>query len=802
MNIPPSNLQRIAPGKPGTPPTWTSSSKIGIGTAMSCTSNVWFSLSHGILNEVYYPKVDIANIRDCQLIVTNGVDFFSEEKRDTIHEYALLADGVPAYLLTNTCKQGNYIIQKKIITDPDRNVLLQKMTFTPLKGNLSDYHLFVLLAPHLYNAGQGNHGWIEEYKSNKMFFAERAGTFLALGNSVPFLKMSCGYVGRSDGWQDLYHHKQLTMEYQEVLDGNIAFCGEVDLLKEEGSFVLALGFGHRAERAGLEVRASLFQKFEQTLIKYLTGWSDIQKNVINLAQIDSAGARHYRTSVATLKTHEGKQFTGSLIASLSIPWGFDKGDYDLGGYHLVWPRDQVQTARAFLACGNTRSASDVMLFLVCTQEKDGSWAQRMWTNGLPYWQKLQLDEVALPIILANEVKEEFQMQRRGLQSMVEKAASFLVRHGPQTEQDRWGENSGYTCFTVATVITALLIAADFFEKEEKQDEAAYLRHAADWWNYCIESWLFVKNTELAQHNGVDGYYVMVAPTEIFGKEPKNPPHTIIIKNRPIHQSYHPYQNIVSCDALALVRFGLRSSSDPRILNTVKVIDSALKIETERGPVWHRYSEDGYGEHEDGSPFNGTGIGHGWPLLTGERAHYELAKGEKEEALRLLRVIADMAGTSGLIPEQIWDAPDIPQKSLYNGHSTGSAKPLVSAHAEYILLLRSIKEERIFDMPAQTYERYVATRNEWKYALWNFTYPFKTIPKGKILRIHLSDPFKVRWSLNLWETYEDIDAKTNELGVWYADLPTELSSKGTQFAFTFFWQQSQKWEGVNFEVSVF
>jgi glucoamylase len=801
MEILPSNLHMVAPGKPGAPPTWTSSKKIGVGTAMSSDSNIWFTLSHGIINEVYYPRIDIANIRDCQLIVTNGKDFFSEEKRDTVHEYAMLAEGVPAYLMTNTCKHGNYIIQKKIIADPKHDVLLQRIKFTPLKGNLADYQLFVLIAPHLYNAGQGNHGWIGEYKGDTMFFAERAGVVLALGSSVPFLKMTCGYVGKSDGWQDLITHKKLINEYREATDGNIAFCGEIDLQKEEGTFVLSLGFGQRPERAGLQVRASLFQKFDRALSDYLSGWLSVQEKIIDLTGIDTAGARHYKTSVSVLKVHEGKHFAGSIISSLSIPWGFDRGDYDLGGYHLIWPRDQVQAARAFIACGDMESASDVMLFLVSTQEKDGNWAQCMWADGMPYWKKLQLDEVALPIILASDLKEEFHQRRLNLQNMIEKAAEFLLHHGPQTEQDRWEENNGFTAFTIATVITALLIAADFFEKAEKNEEAAYLRIAADWWNACIEDWLYVKDTGLALKNNVDGYYVRIAPPEKFGKERKLPPHTIVIKNRPVHQSFHHYENIVSCDALALVRFGLRAADDPHILNTVKVIDAVLKTETQRGPIWHRYSEDGYGEHEDGSPFNGTGIGRGWPLLTGERAHYELAKGDREEALKLLRVLADMTGVEGLIPEQIWDSADVPQYALYNGHSTGSAKPLVWAHAEYILLLRSLKENRVFDMPEQTHKRYVENANEWKYALWNFNYPFKTILEGKIVRLHLDYPFKVRWTNDDWKNYDDVEASTNRLNVWYVDLPTDRHTQKTRFKFTLFWTLSQKWEGDDFEIEI-
>ena len=127
-------------------------------------------------------------------------------------------------------------------------------------------------------------------------------------------------------------------------------------------------------------------------------------------------------------------------------------------------------------------------------------------------------------------------------------------------------------------------------------------------------------------------------------------------------------HLISPDALALVRFGLRAADDPRIRDTAKVIDALLKVETPSGPAWHRYNDDGYGEHEDGSPFDGTGIGRGWPLLTGERAHYELAAGRVENAKRLLTALESFANESGLIPEQVWDAPDIPERELHFGRT--------------------------------------------------------------------------------------------------------------------------------------
>ena len=192
----------------------------------------------------------------------------------------------------------------------------------------------------------------------------------------------------------------------------------------------------------------------------------------------------------------------------------------------------------------------------------------------------------------------------------------------------------------------------------------------------------------------------------------------VIKNRPDGQSRWPAADIVSPDALALVRFGLRSAHDPRIVNTVRVIDHLLKVDLPQGPFWRRYNEDGYGEHEDGRPFDGTGIGtRPGRCLTGERAHYELAAGRLDEAQRLLETLEACASAAGLLPEQVWDSDDIPERELFRGRASGSAMPLVWAHAEYVKLLRSLKEGRVFDMPTEPVERYQSRRITADFVVW-------------------------------------------------------------------------------------
>lgn len=792
--------QQFAPGWPGIEPRWTSSAKSGVGTSLSSTSRVWFTVSHGIFNEIYYPRLDRACIRDLGLIVTDGHSYFSEEKRHADHQVEFLAEAVPAYRLTNTCGNGRYQITKEIVSDPKRDVIWQHTQFTTQQGQLADYHLYALLAPHLGNRGAGNTGWVGDYKGIPMLFAERDGYALALACSVPWLARSVGFAGQSDGWQDLQRHKTMTWRYQRAENGNIALAGEIDVQAENGAFDLVLGFGLSSEEAGHRVRASLTDGFARARDTYIQEWQTWQQS---LPGNDFGQDDVYRISTAVMRIHEGKRFPGGTIASLAIPWGFARGDDDLGGYHLVWPRDLAETAGGLLAAGALDDAQRILDFLQITQEADGHWPQNMWLDGLPYWGGLQMDETAFPILLVDMARQAGALADDGLSrywSMVRRAASFLVQNGPVSQQDRWEEDPGYSPFTLGVEIAALLVAADLAEAQGEGETAVYLRDTADIWNASVERWTYVSGTDLAEQVGVDGYYVRIAPPETA--DAASPINGFVpIKNRPPSDSQHAAAEIVSPDALALVRFGLRAADDPRIVNTVKVIDALLKVDTPNGPVWHRYNDDGYGEHEDGSPFDGVGVGRAWPLLTGERAHYELAAGHKEEAERLRQAMAQFANQGYLISEQVWDAADIPDKELYCGRPSGSAMPLVWAHGEYVKLCRSLADGAVFDMPRQTAARFAGKPAQSPYTIWRFNHKCRAMPAGQTLRVEVLATAVLHWSDDEWATTHDTETRDTGLGLHLADLPTADLTDGQTIQFTFYWPETDRWEGQDFTVKI-
>lgn len=798
-----SERMDFAPGGPGSAPRWTSSAKNGVGTAISPTSRVWFTLSHGILNEIYYPRVDSACTRDFGFVVTGSDGYFSEEKRNCTSDTRPMEPGVPGYTVSNTSRDGRYRIEKEIITDPARACLLQRVSFKALKGKVRDYRVHALLAPHLVNAGALNSAWIGEYEGQTILFAQGRWHYLALACSLPWRATSAGYVGTSDGWQQLRRDGTIEPGYQRADDGNVALTGEIAFGPRATRAVLALGFGQTEFEAAARATKSLEAGFDAARKSYVANWRGWQKGLKRLDREPSGEVNTYRVSTAVLAAHRAIDRPGAAVASLSIPWGFSKGDDDLGGYHLVWPRDLVETAGGFLAAGDWKAALATLEYLRQVQLQSGRWPQNFWVDGKPYWVGVQMDECAFPILLTGHLSRQGHLKGKALSHfmpMVRAAAGYILANGPVTGQDRWEENGGYSPFTLAVEISALLVAADLLEAEGDKPAAQHLRETADCWNEQVEKWTFGGDPKLCDELGISGYYVRIAPPAPTDTASPTTGMTTI-HNRPHDRAQMPAFDVLSPDALALVRFGLRAADDPRILDTIKAIDHTLRVELPQGPLWYRYNGDGYGEHEDGRPFDGTGRGRLWPLLAGERAHYELAAGRRELAEALLTALEGSAGDGGLIPEQVWDGPAIPERELYRGKPSGSAMPLVWAHAEHVKLLRSLADGAVFDMPPQAVERYIKRQTGSDIRIWCFSNKITRMPRGKLLRIELGAPAMIHWSADGWTTVSDAETRDSGLNSHFVDLPTADLPAGHVVVFTIFWHGREQWEGTDFTVQI-
>jgi glucoamylase len=788
-------------GKPGIEPRWTHSNKAGIGTAYSASSHLWFTIWNGIVTEVYYPTVDRPQLRDLQYLVTDGKTFFHEEKRNLKVKVERISDHALGYCCTNADPDGRYTITKEIIGDPHLPCLLMHTHIIGKESAfLSDLKIFALCAPHLEVGGAGNNGYIAIANGQRILMAQKGGKWLAMGATVPFSHLSCGYVGASDGWTDLHEDFKMDWEFERASDGNIALTGEMDLSRTQ-EFTLGLAFGNSEQRAIANLMQSLAIPFDQQLSRYSKEWVETAAHLRALESASFDNGNLYNSSYSLLLAHEDKSFAGALIASLAIPWGEAKADNDQGGYHLVWTRDMVNSATALLAAGDTATPLRALIYLAVSQYADGGFPQNFWVDGDAYWSGVQLDEVAFPIMLAWRLHCEKALADFDPSNLVRKGAAYLIRNGPVTQQERWEEASGYSPSTLASNIAALICASILFRDGGDTETATFVEEYADYLEAHIEDWTVTRTGTLVE--GTSTYFMRILPEKIGQEHPaedKDSRLLHIANHAPGEQSDFPARDVVDGGFLELVRYGIRKADDPTIVATIKVIDAVIKTDTPAGPTWHRYNHDGYGQQQDGGPFTHFGVGRVWPLLTGERGHYELVAGRSTETC--IRTMEGLASTTGLLPEQAWDQADDPKIYMFLGQPTGSAMPLMWAHAEYIKLLRSTADGKVYDAIPEVAQRYLGERGKRKrLEVWKPSRQIRFTRVGEVLRVQGDAPFTLHWSSDNWNSVQDLTSTQNALEIDYVDLTEAVTSPGVCIRFTFLWTEGNRWEGQDYEVTV-
>ncbi|MCC5647668.1 glycoside hydrolase family 15 protein [Nostoc sp. CHAB 5824] len=786
-------------GSPGIDPRWTHANKDGVGTAYSTSSRVWFTVWNGVVTEIYHPTVDRPQVRDLQYLISDGKSFFHEEKRHLESKIEPMWTHGLGYRITNSDPQGRYTIIKEVIADPHLSCILQHTKLTGESEFISQLHLYTLCAPHLEVGGRGNNGYVVEVAGHRILTAEKSGTWLALSATVPFSHLSCGYVGQSDGWTDLADNFQMDWEFGSALNGNLALAGKLNLDSSD-EFTLGLAFGTTLHNAISTLFQSLNLPFQQQKQQYNEQWKRSRNDIHSLENVSYDNGNLYHNSISLLLAHEDKTYPGALIASMAIPWGEAKDDQDQGGYHLVWTRDMVSSVTGLVAAGETDTAVRSLIYLATSQQEDGGFAQNFWVDGEPYWKGIQLDEVAFPILLAWLLHQENVPLNFDIYPMILRAAGYLIRHGPATQQERWEENSGYSPSTLASNIAALICAAQFVREHGDEATAQFIEEYADFLECHIEEWTVTTEGTLVP--GIKRHYIRITPTDINNPQPHENPNqgTLFISSQPPGEAGEfPAKEIVDGGFLQLVRYGIRKPDDPIIVDSVKVIDAILKVDTPVGPCWHRYNHDGYGQQEDGSAYVGWGKGRAWPLLTGERGHYELAVGG--DVKTYIKVMEGFASDTCLLPEQVWDEADKPDVHLYLGKPTGSAMPLMWAHAEYIKLLRSTHDGRVFDFIPEIANRYLGERKQCKsLEIWKFNRQVGKVKKSHTLRIQALASFQLHWSDNNWQTFKDTPSTSTKLGVNFVDISVS-DNQQQSISFTFFWIDSSKWEGRNYTVKV-
>jgi len=592
----------------GTDAHWATAAKNGFGTSNTIDSKVWFTLAGGVMTEVFYPTVDMPNVRSLQsLIITGGQT--ENEADDTLHRLELPNPASLTFRQINRAKSGAYTITKTYVTDPRRSSVLIRVDF----------------------------------------------------NTTLNARLYINYVPVSD---------------KSVLISN---CGLPTLQRRQCT--LALGFGETIAKATAIARASLARGFAAVMHEYELGW---QKYVATLPRVEKHQPQ-FNMAAMVLKGLEDKTFRGAVIASPSTPWGGGQSPDQppVSGYHAVWARDLYHVATAFDAMGDRATARRLLDYLFRVQQKlDGSFPQNSFVDGRPIGNGVQMDQVALPLVLAYQLGSN---DRSTWLKHIKPAADFIVRSGPRTDQDRWEEKSGYSPSSLAAQIAGLVCAAEIAKANGDAVSVKRYLDTADQWAQNVEKWT------VTRPDGASGYYLRITANDDpnDGAKMEINSSTLVVDER----------KILDAGFLELVRLGIKRPRDPLIVESLKLIDQLIKVKTPVGEAWYRYNHDAYGETPEGGKYDGrNGVGRLWTLLTGERGEYELAAGDIASARKRLDTLAGFANDGLMIPEQVWDRGQI-------GKGTGSATPLAWSMAQFIRLAMSIERGRNVETPRVVWERY-------------------------------------------------------------------------------------------------
>jgi glucoamylase len=698
--LPASAAAATAPGAPGQRALWTPADKDGFGTAHTTASKVWHTLDDGELTEVYYPRLDTPAFRDLQFAVSDGRTF-AERETDTARHTITLTDrrSLTYRQVTSTPR---YRIVKTYVSDPARDALLIDVRFTSRTGR--KLALYALADPALSNNGNDDSGTA----TRRALLAHDASAGEALIARPRFKRTSVGYLGTSDGWSDLRTDFRMDHAYTSAPNGNVVQTGRTKLDGvRKRHMTLALGFGRGAAAARSTARAALARGFGHAARRYAAGWHRYLGSLKARPRSARSFATTYDVSVMTLAAHEDKTFRGASVASPSMPWVWGQGLSDPSdAYHLVWSRDLYQIGTALLAAGDRAGAMRASQFLFDRQQSkaDGCFPQNSTVDGAPKWTNLQLDEVALPIVLA------WQLGRRDAATYahVKRAVGCLLAKGPSSPQERWENQEGYSPATIAAEIAGLVTAADLARANHDAASAGAWLATADDWQSKVDGWTATKTGPYSSQP----YYLRLSKTG----DPNAGTRYNLGDSGPEQVDE---RKITDPSFLELVRLGVKPANWPVVRNTLGVVDKRLGADTPNGRFWHRYDFDGYGEKKDGSNWdvnqpvnptedwaNNATIGRIWPIFAGERGEYELLSGDRAAARGRLGSIAATAGPGHMIAEQVWDQfPPSGSAGFPRGEATLSAQPLAWSHAQLIRLAWSVDAGRPVEQPATVAKRY-------------------------------------------------------------------------------------------------
>jgi glucoamylase len=682
-------------------PDFQPADKTGYATARGTRSKVWLTLRRGAVSDVYYPTADTPAVRGLQLVVTDGKTFTDTAMRDTVHRTRLVDERSLTFRQVDTDTSGDYRITSTYVPDPQRSAVDVRIRFESLTGD--PYRLYVDFLPAIDNDAAHNtarrHGATLTAKGRR-----NASALLA---RPAFTGSTNEFPGSKSGLAQLERSHRLTRHRAAARDGVVEQTARTALTGLAGhrDLRLVLAFGRSAKHARATGWRALHASYASKLSAYQRGWHRYLAS-LRPPPADVLATAHDRTlydvSLMVLAAGEDKTHRGGFVASPSMPWVWrdpaTNAPLTTGPYHLVWSRDLYQIATALLLAGDKAAAMRAERFLFRVQQKpDGQFPQNSTTSGEPYWTGKQLDEWALPIVLAWQLGDISAATWRH----VRRAAAAVVRRGPWSQQERWENQSGFSPATIAAEIAGLVCAADIARANDDTAAARRYLEVADRWQSNVKRWTATRNGPLAERP----YFLRLAKR---GK-PNLPIKYGIGDSGP---SSVDQRRVVDPSFLELVRLGVLPAGDRTVRTTIGVVDRRIKVTAHGLPYWHRFSFDGYGETASGRQWVIEGdntlktYGRLWPLLSGERGEYAIEAGKP--AQQYLRAIGATATTDTyLLPEQVWDGrPPTGRDARHQiGRPTMSATPLLWTHAQYVRLAWDLHAGRILEQPAVVARRY-------------------------------------------------------------------------------------------------
>ena len=479
---------------------------------------------------------------------------------------------------------------------------------------------------------------------------------------------------------------------------------------------LVLGFGGSGAAARDTARGALKRGFGRAADRYAAGWRRYLGSLKGRPQSARVAATTYDVSVMTLAAHEDKTFGGAYVASPSMPWVWGQGLSNPSDvYHKVWSRDLYQVATALLAAGDRAGAGRSVDYLFTRQQKpDGCFPQNSNLDGTESGRTCSStrsrSRSCSPGSSAAATPAPTRTSRR--------AVGCILAKGPQTPQERWENQGGWSPATIASEIAGLVTAADIARANGDDAEATAWEAKADEWQSKVDSWTVTTNGPYS----AEPYYLRHHQGDLGGSGTPDPNAGTtynIGDSGPdgVDQRRSPTRATSSSCASAS-----SAATTPRSSTRVGVVDQRLGVQTPNGMFWHRFDFDGYGEKKDGGiwdieqpknmsapPYDwaqNTTIGRIWPIFAGERGEYELAAGKPAAARGRLASMAGAAGPGHMIAEQVWDQfPPSGDAAHPRGESTLSASPLAWSHAQFVRLAWSIDAGRPVEQPSIVEQRY-------------------------------------------------------------------------------------------------